>query len=144
MSVGDTWAIFCERTTLMFCGDCGGRSRPPALAWSAIEGSNDHFPNIDTRDGRERQRRDLGPKAVLSPWNLQDVERRLVCVSEAMTDDGAAQRGKLQSNAFAVAAEECDSSESVLDGGLGGGNGKQTRRVVGWWTSRIQVMFGPP
>ncbi|KAH6853625.1 hypothetical protein B0I37DRAFT_359808 [Chaetomium sp. MPI-CAGE-AT-0009] len=31
-SVGDTGAILCERTTLMFCGACGSPSRPSALA----------------------------------------------------------------------------------------------------------------
>jgi hypothetical protein len=48
-SVGDTWAIFCERTTLMCWGDCGGRSRPAALAWSAMVRSNDHFLSPDSR-----------------------------------------------------------------------------------------------
>jgi hypothetical protein len=48
--VGDTWAIFCERTTLMlFCGDCGGLSRPAALAWSAMVRSNDHLLDTDSR-----------------------------------------------------------------------------------------------
>jgi len=47
VSDGNTGAILCERTTLMFCGDSGALSCPGALAWSAIVGSNDHVPNID-------------------------------------------------------------------------------------------------
>ena len=37
VSVGDTGAIFCERTTLMFCGGGGSLSRAAPLAWSAID-----------------------------------------------------------------------------------------------------------
>jgi hypothetical protein len=55
--VGDTWAIFCERTTLMFCGDCGGLSRPAALPWSAMVRSNGHVLNTDSMGNSSADRR---------------------------------------------------------------------------------------
>lgn len=47
-SAAGTGAILCDRMMFMSCGKCGCRSRPTALAWSAIVGSNDHIPDIDT------------------------------------------------------------------------------------------------